>query len=93
MSDFPEPGIGMEKSAEERMEARKVDCFDCARYYPGVGCNSEAEMACGCCFSKIEPSERIEQLLKIMTHSVYVMTHVMKQVKKKEDEENDVENK
>jgi hypothetical protein len=86
--DFPRPGLGRRKTPEEMIAPRNDDCMECARHYPGVGCNSEAEMACGCCFSQITPSERIAQLTRILV-SVCEMLKYVEQAVKDKDTEND----
>jgi len=69
---------GMMRMSEYR------DCMNCTRYYPGTGCQSQQELACGCCPSPISPSDRIAQLTNVVKDVVTMLTHVKIEVAKQE---------
>lgn len=49
------------------------DCSTCARYYPGIGCNSEAELACSCCYTEISNEDRVKQITKVLADCVAML--------------------
>jgi len=59
---------------------RKKECDDCYYLRPGAGCVSEAEMFCGCCYTKITPAQRLEQLTEILEDITKIMKYLSKEL-------------
>ena len=47
------------------------DCRTCGRFYPGIGCLSEAEMFCGCCYYKTTILDRLKHFMKVVRHMLW----------------------